>query len=243
MPNLGPEGKGEQERRRRGGRGLLVCLWAGARAVRGKGGLLEKAPLPPCPHPRENFCSGQCEGSVRAAGAPGRGSPGVSPLLSTTAAGSLGAWGARVRRGRLLGAVRGDWVLELRRKGCDRPVIGRCFLCGGKTVAWMGCRQVHPFIRGGKAGAGRYAGAAGAGTGIPGKTGDNWCGCAVLAGKKTGEKRRHRASGRAAEKKFFCTGIGRVLPAMVPENPRRRRAFLLTEKRMEQSMGPAAACP
>ena len=68
----------------------------------------------------------------------------------------------------------------------------------------MRCGQIHPFIRGGKAGAGRYAGAAGAGTGIPGKTGDNWCGCAVLAGKKTGEKRRHRASGRAAEKNFFA---------------------------------------
>ena len=60
--------------------------------LRGKGRLLEKAPLPPYPHPRENFCSGRREGSVRAAGILGHDGlprPARSPTLVSVA---LGLW-------------------------------------------------------------------------------------------------------------------------------------------------------
>ena len=62
-----------------------------------------------------------------------------------------------------------------------------------------------------------------------------------------GEAGRHRASGRADEKNFFVDALtGRQL-AMVPENPGKWRAALLTEERSEQIMGrfvrAAAACP
>ena len=67
--------------------------------------------------------------------------------------------------------------------------------------------------------------------------------CRPCGKEDRGEAGRHRASGRAAEKNFFADALAGRLLEMVPENPRRRRVFLLTEKRKEEAMGLAAACP